>query len=127
VRSPNEANELDLAANEPSATASAPANEPALSPGSTPLYNLAASNPPAESDLGPVASTAPPAIAAPAMEPAPADTARPKSAVGSAFWFMQIMAALGGAAAAGSAAWFLIGSASPRIKVSQWQEADEEA
>jgi hypothetical protein len=32
---------------------------------------------------------------------------------------MQIMAALGGAAAAGSAAWFLIGSASPRIKLSE--------
>ena len=41
VRSPNEANELDLAANEPSTTASAPANEPALSRGGEPLYNLA--------------------------------------------------------------------------------------
>jgi hypothetical protein len=38
---------------------------------------------------------------------------------------MQIMAALGGAA--GSAAWFLIGSASPRISVSQWQQADDNA
>jgi hypothetical protein len=39
---------------------------------------------------------------------------------------MQIMAALGGAVAAGSAAWFLIGSASPRIKLSEWDEANSQ-
>jgi hypothetical protein len=60
------------------------------------------------------------------MESAKAEVAPPKSSIGSASWIMQIMAALGGAAAAGSAAWFLIGSASPRIKLSEWQEADEE-
>jgi hypothetical protein len=125
VRSPNEANELDLAANEPSATSSAPASEPALSRGGAPLYNLAATAPPGENDAAPAASTAPPAIAAPALEPAPAGAAKPKSAIGSAFWFMQIMAALGGAAAAGSAAWFLIGSASPRIRVTEG--VDDEA
>jgi hypothetical protein len=119
VRSPNEANELDLAANEPSTTSTAPANDPALSRGGAPLYNLAATAPPAENDAAPAASTAPPAIAAPAIEPPPAEAAKPKSAIGSAFWFMQIMAALGGAAAAGSAAWFLIGSASPRIRVTE--------
>jgi hypothetical protein len=32
---------------------------------------------------------------------------------------MQIMAALGGAIAAGSAAWFLIGSTSSRIRLSE--------
>ena len=60
------------------------------------------------------------------MESAKAEVAPPKSSIGSASWIMQIMAALGGAAAAGSAAWFLIGSASPRIRLSEWQEADEE-
>jgi hypothetical protein len=129
VRSPDEANELDLAANEPGTTATAPASEPALSPGGTPLYNLAATSPPAEADAAPAASAAAPVSAAPAAdtEPARADVVQAKSPIGSAFWIMQIMAALGGAAAAGSAAWFLIGSASPRIKVSDWQEADEEA
>jgi hypothetical protein len=128
VRSPDEANELDLAANEPGTTASAPASEPVLSPGSTPLYNLAATSPPAEADAGPAVNAAPPVGVTPAVgaEPAQADAAQPKSPIGSAFWIMQIMAALGGAAAAGSAAWFLIGSASSRIKVSQRQEADEE-
>jgi hypothetical protein len=128
VRSPDEANELDLAANEPGTTASAPASEPALSPGSTPLYNLAATSPPAEADAAPSVNAAPPIGVMPAVgaEPAQADAAQPKNPIGSAFWIMQIMAALGGAAAAGSAAWFLIGSASSRIKVSQWQEADEE-
>ena len=37
-----------------------------------------------------------------------------RSSVGSASWIMQILAALGGAFAAGSAAWFLIGSAPQR-------------
>ena len=128
VRSPDEANELDLAANDPGTTTSAPPSEAALSPGSTPLYNLAATSPPAEADAAPAASAAAPLSAAAGVDPEPAkaDVAQPKSPIGSAFWIMQIMAALGGAAAAGSAAWFLIGSASPRIKVSQWQEADEE-
>jgi hypothetical protein len=128
VRSPDEANELDLAASEPGTTATAPASEPALSPGSTPLYNLAATSPQAEADAAPAVNTAPPAGVIPAAgaEPPQADTAQSKSAIGSALWIMQIMAALGGAAAAGSAAWFLIGSASPRIKVSEWQGADGE-
>ena len=37
-----------------------------------------------------------------------------RSPVGSGSWIMQILAALGGAFAAGSAAWFLIGSAPQR-------------
>ena len=35
--------------------------------------------------------------------------------VSSTSWFLQVMAALGGAAAAGSVAWFLIGSAPQRM------------
>lgn len=37
------------------------------------------------------------------------------SKVGSEYWFAKILAALGGAIATGSAAWFLIGSVAPRI------------
>jgi hypothetical protein len=87
---------------------------------------LAATAPPAEGDAAVSGGTAPAAIAAPAVPPTPPDAARPKSAIGSTLWFMQIMAALGGAAAAGSAAWFLIGSASPRIKLSEWDAANSE-
>jgi hypothetical protein len=39
---------------------------------------------------------------------------RPASDVGSASWIAQVLAALGGAVAAGSVAWFLIGSATLR-------------
>jgi hypothetical protein len=60
------------------------------------------------------------------MESAKAEVAQPKSSIGSASWIMQIMAALGGAVAAGSAAGFLIGSASPRIKLSEWDEANSQ-
>jgi hypothetical protein len=52
-----------------------------------------------------------------AAETATVAVARPqpeRSPVGSASWIMQILAALGGAFAAGSAAWFLIGSAPQR-------------
>jgi hypothetical protein len=38
----------------------------------------------------------------------------PRGEVGSTAWFMQILAALGGAVAAGSMAWFLIGSTPQR-------------
>jgi hypothetical protein len=51
----------------------------------------------------------------PASETATVARAQPgRSPVGSASWIMQILAALGGAFAAGSAAWFLIGSAPQR-------------
>jgi hypothetical protein len=84
---------------------------------------MASTNPPVASD------TAATGIAPPAPQADPAPTAAvspPKSPVGSVSWIMQIMAAIGGAVAAGSAAWFLIGSASSRIKLSEWQEADGE-
>jgi hypothetical protein len=134
VRSPDEANELDLAANEPSAPAPA-SDKPAAPSAGTPLYNLAGPNLAAASEAAPVGNAAPigsvvppaaTAALAAEMGSARAEVAPPKGSIGSASWIMQIMAALGGAAAAGSAAWFLIGSASPRIKLSEWQEADEE-
>jgi hypothetical protein len=133
VRSPDEANELDLAANAPSAPAAASV-KPTASSDSASLYNLAGPSPAAASEAAPAASAAPSGSVPPAavaalaaeMDSAKAEVAPPKSTIGSASWIMQIMAALGGAAAAGSAAWFLIGSASPRIKLSEWQEADEE-
>ena len=135
VRSPDEANELDLAANAPSAPSPTPASDkPAPSSDSAALYNLAGPNPAAASEAPPAGNVAPTSSVPPAataalaaeMESAKAEVAPPKSSIGSASWIMQIMAALGGAAAAGSAAWFLIGSASPRIRLSEWQEADEE-
>jgi hypothetical protein len=160
VRSPDEANELDLAANmasppPPKAPAAAPASAAAPPAAKAPLYDLAQSNPTAP----PAASETPStdavvsafvgtAAAAPISPPAPAVAAtapvghtamvaepdfvkasdpQPESPVGSASWMMQVMAALGGAIAAGTAAWFLIGRASPRIKLSEWEEADGEA
>jgi hypothetical protein len=137
VRSPDEANELDLAADTPSAPATLPApasDTAAPAPDSAPLYNLAAANAaaapaaPAASDPGQTTTAAPadPATAAAAIDAPKADLVAPKTSVGSASWIMQIMAALGGAVAAGSAAWFLIGSASPRIKLSEWDEANSE-
>ena len=135
VLSPDEANELDLAANAPSAAAAAPASDtPAPASGSAPLYNLAAPSPAAASEAAPAGNAAPAGSAPPAataalaaeMDPAKAEVARTKSSIGSASWIMQIMAALGGAVAAGSAAWFLIGSASPRIKLSEWDAANSE-
>jgi hypothetical protein len=136
VLSPDEANELDLAANAPSAAAAAPASDtPAPASGSSaPLYNLAAPSPAAASEAAPAGNAAPAGSAPPAataalaaeMDPAKAEVARTKSSIGSASWIMQIMAALGGAVAAGSAAWFLIGSASPRIKLSEWDAANSE-
>ena len=144
VRSPDEANEIDLAANEPSASASVPASAPtsasASSPASAPagapptsdaaasassaaLYNLASANPPAASEAVPAGAAAP----AQQADPAPvAAVPPPKSSLGSMSRLMQIMTALGGALAAGSAAWFLIGSGSSRIRLSEWQEAGGE-
>jgi eukaryotic-like serine/threonine-protein kinase len=160
VRSPDEANELDLAANmaspPPPKAPAAPQTSAAAAPAAkAPLYDLAPSNPPAP----PAASETPStdavvsafvgtAAAAPISPPAPAIAAtvpagntamlaepdfvkasdpQPRSPIGSASWMMQVMAALGGAIAAGTAAWFLIGRASPRIKLSEWEEADGEA
>jgi hypothetical protein len=67
---------------------------------------------------GTQASTAAPRdIAEAKPQPDPVETAaaqRTVSEVGSASWIAQVLAALGGAVAAGSLAWFLIGSAPQR-------------
>jgi hypothetical protein len=88
VASPDNVNDMDLAANSPNA---------------------------------PAATTTAAAVQSDVIEPAPAAEAvvaaqapRSTSPVGSASWFAQVLAALGGAVAAGSAAWFLIGSAPQR-------------
>jgi len=69
--------------------------------------------------LNPILDRAVPAAATPSDHPAvapPQQTAlaapvqRDESAVGSASWIAQVLAALGGAIAAGAVAWFLIGS-----------------
>jgi hypothetical protein len=94
VASADEANEIDLAANDASAASDAS------------LGTLTASN---------AAMTE---VAAPAakFESTSAAVAQAQSAdVSSTSWFLQVMAALGGAVAAGSVAWFLIGSAPQRM------------
>jgi hypothetical protein len=75
----------------------------------------------ANSPNAPAATTTAAAVQSDVIEPAPAAEAvvaaqapRSTSPVGSASWFAQVLAALGGAVAAGSAAWFLIGSAPQR-------------
>jgi len=51
-----------------------------------------------------------PAVATPQQIALAAPVQRDESAVGSASWIAQVLAALGGAIAAGAVAWFLIGS-----------------
>jgi hypothetical protein len=95
VASADEANAIDLAANDASAVAS-------------------------DASLGPVTASnaAMTEVADPAVksEPTSAAVAQAQGAdVSSTSWFLQAMAALGGAVAAGSVAWFLIGSAPQRM------------
>jgi hypothetical protein len=87
VVSPDDANEIDLAADAPEVAAS-----------KGPRSDVAAEAPAAQ----PAAETA---VVAQAQEPSP---------VGTSAWVAQVLAAIGGAMAAGSVAWFLIGSAPPR-------------
>ncbi|HML06665.1 MAG TPA: hypothetical protein VK430_00855 [Xanthobacteraceae bacterium] len=88
IVSADAANEIDLAADTPTAAAT--------------------TVPP--SDLADAASAAEPVLERPAVAPA-----RPaSSAFDSSSWIAQMLAALGGALAAGSVAWFLIGSAPQR-------------
>ncbi len=71
----------------------------------------------ADAQIAPSVPATPSAVAtaAPAADTATvARTHEQTSHVGSASWIAQILAALGGAAAAGSAAWFLMGSAPQR-------------
>jgi hypothetical protein len=99
VASPNDVNEMDLAANDSAAkNADAQTN-----------------------DAAPDAVPANPSLAREAADPAPsgdsqkAEAVQPAHAeVGSTSWILQVMAALGGAVTAGSLAWFLIGSTPQR-------------
>ena len=84
VVSPDDANEIDLAADAPEVAAS-----------KGPRSDLAAAQPP-EAETVAVAQ------------------AREPSAAGTSAWVAQLLAAIGGAMAAASVAWFLIGSAPQR-------------
>jgi hypothetical protein len=88
VASPDDVNELDLAANDAAPPASAAAS---------------------------TAATSDPTEAEPKSDFAQVATGQPGGEVGSTSWMLQVMAALGGAVAAGSVAWFLIGSTPQRI------------
>lgn len=71
----------------------------------------------AEAQTAPSAAATQSAVAAAAPAPDTATVARAQEEtnhVGSASWIAQVLAALGGAVAAGSAAWFLMGSAPQR-------------
>ena len=85
VASPDDANEIDLAIERGALPAAAPAVKAANTETATPADK-------SDSAAAAVSQT-------------------PSSKVGSASWLMQVMAALGAAVAAGSGAWFLIGSA----------------
>ena len=89
VASPDDANEIDLAIERGALPAAAPAVKAA---------NTETAAPADKSDSA-----------------AAAVSQTPSSKVGSASWLMQVMAALGAAVAAGSVAWFLIGSAPQRM------------
>jgi hypothetical protein len=82
VVAPDEINQIDLAADDETPTAAARFEAP---------------------DAAPAAQTV---FAAPVHE----DGSHSQSPVGSASWFAQVLAALGGAFTAGTVAWFLIGS-----------------
>ncbi|MGA3308568.1 MAG: hypothetical protein ABSD08_08135 [Xanthobacteraceae bacterium] len=93
VVSPDDVNAIDLAANEADAATSTPMASAAAATTSAPTADAE----PKSDSL----KTAPPQ--------------RAGSAVGSASWIAQVLAALGGAVAAGSVAWILIGSAPQRM------------
>jgi hypothetical protein len=95
VASVDEANEIDLAANDASAAAS-----------DTSLGALTASNTAMTEVTDPAAKSD--STSAAVAQAQSADVSRTS-------WFLQVMAALGGAVAAGSVAWFLIGSAPARM------------
>ena len=88
IATPDEVNEIDLAAKDTDAASS----------------TAAATKPPSHvADAEPASKAV--VIARAGLDPSP---------VGSASWIAKILAALGGAVAAGSLAWFLIGSAPQR-------------
>ena len=101
VTSPGDLNEIDLAANNDAVPVLVPVVDAAL--------RDAAASPPAANNNG--ADVAPKSDSL-MVSSAPLPSSAP---VGSASWIAQVLAALGGAVAAGSAAWFLIGAAPQRM------------
>ena len=126
VLSPDEANELDLAANAPSTTSTAPANDPALSRRRRAFVQFCRDKSAADSD------------AAPAVEHRATCNRRTRDRARSGRrgqaqergrQCVLVHADHGGARRRSRgrlAAWFLIGSASPRIKLSEWDEANSQ-
>lgn len=110
VASQTDVNALDLAADK---TADAPANAAPVNAApedAAPSYKVAAiSAPPVAvtSDTASKSDSIKASVTAPAPEAA-------QTAVGSPGWIAQVMAALAGAVAAGTIAWFLIGAAPQR-------------
>ena len=106
-----------------SAAAAAPGAQPilhdlAVESQTVPLpfpNDAAAATPTAAAAVNPPNTVGNPAATAPAQRIAQAFVAAPppRSRIGSAAWIAQVFAALGGAVAAGSVAWFLIGPALP--------------
>jgi hypothetical protein len=95
VASPDDVNEIDLAANDTNTrTSIEPPNDAAAR---TPAISETAAGEPKSDSL--VTASAQPA----------------RSEVGSTSWLLQVLAAVGGAVAAGSTAWFLIGSTPQRM------------
>jgi hypothetical protein len=99
VAAPDDVNEIDLAANDTAGPDSAPAPSEAASSEATPTKS-----PP--SDITP-AQPKSDSMALASMLPQGGE-------IGSASWIMKVLAALGGAVAAGGAAWFMMGSAPQR-------------
>jgi hypothetical protein len=99
LASPDEANELDIAANV--------VQKPARDIGPTDT----ASPVPAKNEVAEATSKSDSLMVVP-QQPSASQVSSPSpvgSQVGSASWIAQVLAALGGAVAAGSVAWFLIG------------------
>ncbi len=111
IASPDDANAIDLTADTTNDSAAAPLSNTAAAP----VNNTAVatvSNAPVSNPMTVAATTT---DSDTASEPVAVDEAQPEETppAGSS-WAAQILAALGGAAAAASVAWFLIGSAPQR-------------
>jgi len=100
IASPDDVNEIDMAAGDQNAQAAASAPPEAATP------------PPAMKSVSDLGSKSDSLTVASA--PQSAASAQQAVSVGSAAWIAQVLAALGGAVAAGSAAWFLMGAAPQR-------------
>jgi len=105
VTSADTLNEIDLAASAPNAPADQPTPTTSVTGSATRIATAAMLTPAVASD-GAEAQPKPDAVVAFAR--------RPRNEVGSTAWILQVMAALGGAVAAGASAWFLIGSTPQR-------------